>query len=203
VPASWCNSNKTMGSSITFNLPSVPNLKIEALKIYVVFGRSSDYDPEKLFEFYYYLTLNNMTKGLKWAYSPWIRSIPPDDGKMVWLNHWKVGNQLKLEAGDEVNVSAGIAEFSYSFVKEIGVQIVYDEPEAKGSQHLIASSHQNVTNVDLSAYQLKPGYYHLCHFGEHQSYYHNYGSHRSNHRGENIPLGSSAKILFGEDDEQG
>ncbi|KAH7845638.1 hypothetical protein Vadar_004267 [Vaccinium darrowii] len=82
-------------------------------------------------------------------------------------------------------------------------EIVYDEPEAKGSQHLKASSHQNVINVDLSAYQLKPGYYHLCHFGEHQAYYHNYGSHRSNHRGENIPLGSSAKIIFGEDDEQG
>ncbi|KAH7845231.1 hypothetical protein Vadar_023066 [Vaccinium darrowii] len=178
VPTSWCSSNKTMGSSITFNLPSLPNLKIQALKIYVVFGRSIDYDPKKWPEFHYYLTLNNITKGLKWAYSPWIRSIPPDDG---------------------------IGEFSFSFVKEIGVQIVYDEPEAKGSQHHKAySCHQNVTDVgDLSAYQLKPGYYHLCHFGDHQYYHHEYGSHQSNHRGENIPLGRSAKIMFGEDDEKG
>ncbi|KAH7846425.1 hypothetical protein Vadar_013959 [Vaccinium darrowii] len=166
VPASWCSSNEGMGSSITFNVPSLPNLKIQALKIYVVF------DSIKILycfiKEYDYITLNNVTKGVKWAYSPLFRCIPRYG--MVWLSHWKIGNQLILEAGDEVNVSASKTDF---LVKEIGVHVVYEEPEEKGSQHHKAySRHQNVTNVgDLSAYQLRPGYYHLCHHGNHQDYY--------------------------------
>ncbi|KAG5549702.1 hypothetical protein RHGRI_014862 [Rhododendron griersonianum] len=192
VPAGWCNNNKRMGSSITFILPSLPNLKIQALKIYVVFACFRDYDKITHANVFDYITLNNMTKGLKWAYSPLFKCIPPDDGMMVWLSHWKIGNRLILEAGDEVNVSAGLQE-DYCLVKEIGVNVVYDELEENGSQHHKAySHHQNVNNVgDLSAYQLKPGYYHLCHWRHHKSY----------HRDEKIVLTGQEKIIFGESEE--
>ncbi|KAI8556142.1 hypothetical protein RHMOL_Rhmol05G0229000 [Rhododendron molle] len=192
VPVGWCSSNKGMGSSITFILPSLPNLKIQALKIYVVFACFRDYDKITYANVFDYITLNNMTKGLKWAYSPLFKCIPPDDGMMVWLSHWKIGNHLILEAGDELNVSAGLQE-DYCLVKEIGVNVVYDELEEKGSQHHKAySHHQNVTNVgDLTAYQLKPGYYHLCHWRHHKSY----------HRDEKIVLTEQEKIIFGESEE--
>ncbi|XP_058216139.1 disease resistance protein RPV1-like [Rhododendron vialii] len=190
VPAGWCSSYKRMGSSITFNVPSLPNLKIQALKIYVVSSCFCDYYKICYPNLFDYITLNNMTKGLKWAYSPLFRCIPSDDCMMVWLSHWKIGNHLILEAGDEVNVSAGLQE-DCCLVKEIGVNVVYDEPEEKGSQHHKAySHHQNVTNVgDLSAYQLRPGYYHLCHYGNHQTY----------HR--NGIVGKSEKIIFGESED--
>ncbi|KAH7867177.1 hypothetical protein Vadar_030013 [Vaccinium darrowii] len=78
------------------------------------------------------VAVNNMTKGLKWAYSPFFICIPPVYSMAVWLSYLKVGNPLILEACDEVNVSAGIL-YDYGLVKEIGVQIVYyDEPEEKG-----------------------------------------------------------------------
>ncbi|XP_058216138.1 disease resistance protein RPV1-like isoform X2 [Rhododendron vialii] len=190
VPAGWCSScYKRTGSSITFNVSSLPNLKIQALKIYVVFAclhcRNYGYSFDNI-------TLNNVTKGLKWAYSPLFSLIQRDNGMIVWLSHWKIGNQIILEAGDEVNVSAGSAK-DWWLVEEIGVDIVYDEPEEKGSQHHKAyTRHQNVTNVgDLPEYQLTPGYYHLCHFGNHRKY-HQYGS---------VNFGPAEKIIFFEESE--
>ncbi|KAG5549705.1 hypothetical protein RHGRI_014865 [Rhododendron griersonianum] len=186
VPAGWCSSYKRTGSSITFNVPSLPNLKIQALKISVVFACFGDPDMTCLAIRYNYITLNNITKGLKWAYSPLFRCVHRDNGMMVWLSHWMIGNQIILEAGDEANVSAGLT--GDYLAEEIGVHIVYDEPEEKGSQHHnTCTSHQNVTNVgDLSEYQLTPGYYHLCHYGRHQTY------HRDG------MVGKPEKVLFGE-----
>ncbi|KAI8556145.1 hypothetical protein RHMOL_Rhmol05G0229100 [Rhododendron molle] len=113
---------------------------------------------------------------------------------MVWLSHWKIGNQIILEAGDEVNVSAGSAKDLW-LAEEIGVDIVYDEPEEKGSQHHKAyTRHQNVTNVgDLSEYQFTPDYYHLCHHGNHQEY-HQYGIGIEG-------FGFLEKIIFGESED--
>ncbi|KAH7866747.1 hypothetical protein Vadar_024377 [Vaccinium darrowii] len=37
VPAGWGSNNKRTGSSITFNVPSLPNIKIQALKIHIVY----------------------------------------------------------------------------------------------------------------------------------------------------------------------
>ncbi|KAI8556144.1 hypothetical protein RHMOL_Rhmol05G0229100 [Rhododendron molle] len=201
VPAGWCSSYKRRGSSITFNMPSLPNLKIQALKIYVVFAFSWDFAEEILSGNFDYITLYNVTKGLKWAYTPLFEYVQRDEGTMVWLSHWKIGNQIILEAGDEANVSAGLnvsedGRFHRDFpglAEEIGVHIVYDEPEEKGSQHHKAyTRHQNVTNVgDLSEYQLTPGYYHLCHHGHHRTYH---------QAGDGI-VGESEKVIFGESED--
>lgn len=181
-----------MGSSIKFNVPSLPNLKIQALKIYVVYDQFLGLQLHCFVKEYDYITLNNVTKGVKWAYTPLFRCIPPYNAPgMVWLSHWKIGNPLILEAGDEVKVSAGTQLLSLR-VKEIGVHVVYDDPEEKGSQHHKAySRHQNVTNVgDLSAYQLRPGYYHLSHHGNHQDYY----------QDKNLELQNEEKTIFREFD---
>ncbi|KAG5549708.1 hypothetical protein RHGRI_014868 [Rhododendron griersonianum] len=69
-------NNKRMGSSITFIVPSLPNLKIQALKVYVVLACFRDYDKICWAIDFDCITLNNVTKGLKWAYRPLFRCIP-------------------------------------------------------------------------------------------------------------------------------
>ncbi|GMP63329.1 hypothetical protein CsSME_00025061 [Camellia sinensis var. sinensis] len=143
----WC-SNKRKGSSISFNVPLVLNLKIVALNVYIVYAFANDislecYQSE-------HIKINNKTKGLRWNYSPMFRGIP-DDNSMIWFSHWEIGHLL-MEGGDKMNLSATFDEIFQ--VKEVGVQIVYDECEEKGIQHHNAHpSHHNVMNVgDLSEY---------------------------------------------------
>ncbi|KAH7847891.1 hypothetical protein Vadar_031367 [Vaccinium darrowii] len=105
VPTGWRSSNKRMGSSLTFNVPSLPNLKIQALKIYVVFDDLRVVFDHLAWKFhcfvkeYDYITVNNVTKGVKWAYSPLFRCIP--SGGMVP----KMSDDLRsatTDEGDEV-----------------------------------------------------------------------------------------------------
>ncbi|KAH7867520.1 hypothetical protein Vadar_034444 [Vaccinium darrowii] len=89
--------------------------------------------------------------------------------------------QLILEAGDEVKVSVGSTYDENCLVNEIGVKIVYDEPEDSGSQHRKTySSHQDVTPVgDLSGYQVIPGHYLLCNLGRRKAKKHGYVGRRN------------------------
>ncbi|XP_028106537.1 disease resistance protein RPP2B-like [Camellia sinensis] len=182
----WC-SNKGKGSSISFNVPLVLNLKIVALNIYIVYAFANDISlASHQFD---YIKINNKTKGLKWTYSPMFRGIP-DDNSMIWFSHWEIGHLL-MEGGDKMNLSASFDELYQ--VKEVGVQIVYDECEEKGIQHHNAHpSLHNVMNVgDLSEYHVRTGSYFLCHHG--------YDSHQDYHQD-----GSSSKtdkILFGDSEE--
>ncbi|CAL5340923.1 unnamed protein product [Camellia sinensis] len=182
----WC-SNKGKGSSISFNVPLVLNLKIVALNVYIVYAFANDISlASHQFD---YIKINNKTKGLKWTYSPMFRGIP-DDNSMIWFSHWEIGHLL-MEGGDKMNLSASFDELYQ--VKEVGVQIVYDECEEKGIQHHNAHpSLHNVMNVgDLSEYHVRTGSYFLCHHG--------YDSHQDYHQD-----GSSSKtdkILFGDSEE--
>ncbi|CAL5401879.1 unnamed protein product [Camellia sinensis] len=182
----WC-SNKRKGSSISFNVPLVPNLKIVALNVYIVYAFANDISLAS-YQFDY-IKFSNKTKGLKWTYSPVFRGIP-DDNSMIWFSRWEIGHLL-MEGGDKMNLSASFDDIFQ--VKEVGVQIVYDECEEKGIQHHNAHpSHHNVMNVgDLSEYHVRTGSYFLCHHG--------YDSHQDYHQD-----GSSSKIdkiLFGDSEE--
>ncbi|THG19832.1 hypothetical protein TEA_017659 [Camellia sinensis var. sinensis] len=143
----WC-SNKRKGSSISFNVPLVLNLKIVALNVYIVYAFANDISLESYQS--EHIKINNKTKGLRWNYSPMFRGIP-DDNSMIWFSHWEIGHLL-MEGGDKMNLSATFDEIFQ--VKEVIVQIVYDECEEKGIQHHNAHpSHHNVMNVgDLSEY---------------------------------------------------
>ncbi|CAL5401872.1 unnamed protein product [Camellia sinensis] len=146
----WC-SNKRKGSSISFNVPLVPNLKIIALNVYIVYAFANYISLASSYQFDY-IKISNKTKGLKWTYSPMF-SGTPDDNTMIWFSRWEIGRLLM----------------------EVGVRIVYDECEEKGIQHRNAHpSHHNVMNVgDLSKYHVRTGSYFLCHHGYdcHQDYH--------------------------------
>ncbi|CAL5401861.1 unnamed protein product [Camellia sinensis] len=183
----WC-SNKRKGSSISFNVPLVPNLKIVALNVYIVYAFANDISLTN-YQFDY-IKISSKTKGLKWTYSPMFKGIP-DDNSMIWFSRWEIGHLL-MEGGDKMNLSVSLDDELYQ-VKEVGVQIVYDECEEKGIQHHNAHpSHHNVMNVgDLSEYHVRTGSYFLCHHGydRHQDYHQDGSSSKTD------------KILFGDSEE--
>ncbi|CAL5340913.1 unnamed protein product [Camellia sinensis] len=183
----WCG-NKRKGSSISFNVPLVPNLKIIALNVYIVYAFANYISLASSYQFDY-IKISNKTKGLKWTYSPMF-SGTPDDNTMIWFSRWEIG-RLLMEGGDKMNLSASFDDVFQ--VKEVGVQIVYDECEEKGIQHRNAHpSHHNVMNVgDLSEYHVRTGSYFLCHHG--------YDCHQDYH--QDGSLSKTDKILFGDSEE--
>ncbi|CAL5401833.1 unnamed protein product [Camellia sinensis] len=88
---------------------------------------------------------NNKTKGLKWTYWPTFTGISDQGKDMIWLNEWKIADQL-MDGGDEVTISVNMEE-QYQ-LKEFGIRIVYDEQEEKVTE-------QNA--IDLSAYEMSAG----------------------------------------------
>ncbi|KAL7235600.1 hypothetical protein ACSBR1_018986 [Camellia fascicularis] len=161
---SWF-SNKSKGSSISFTVPS-PDLKIGGLNFCVVYTLP-DYDGGWAFD-ENYLGISNETKGLNWTYAPMFFGMPEVNKHMIWLSHWKFGNQL--EGGDQVNVSFDMN--AYFQVKECGVHLVYDQEEKVITESSVEEvfqirtypCYQNVIDGDLSAYRTSGGLFLLCHY---------------------------------------
>lgn len=148
---SWCNElNK--GSSISFIVPSSPNLWIGGLNvcgIYILSNHKETWLPPPLF-----LRIINKTKVLMWIYRPWSLGIPKGGEELAWLSHWKFGNDL--ESGDEVIVSV-IPGDSFH-VTECGINLVWSEQEEKEPS-------RNVTYNILPRYVITRGIYALCKHG--------------------------------------
>ncbi|GMP63266.1 hypothetical protein CsSME_00025018 [Camellia sinensis var. sinensis] len=157
---SWF-SNKSTGSSICLNVPSLPNLKIRGLNVCVVYEQTYAKSDDRRNEYWdnIFIRTSNKTKGFKWIYSPTFVGLPKDNEHMIWLSHWKIGNQL--EGGDEVDVTVFL--WAYMKLKEFGIQVVYEQEENNTQQGDLYPSFHNVVNEDLSAYQVSTGMYFLCH----------------------------------------
>ncbi|XP_059653600.1 disease resistance protein RPV1-like isoform X2 [Cornus florida] len=153
-------SIKNMGTSISFNVPSLSSMKIQGLNICLVYASYSKYEYGNGYS--YHIKVLNKTKGLMWVYSPMVIGIPGAEEEMTWLSHWKFGNQL--EAGDELSVS--VVGWSCPFwMKECGISFVYDKQEekvlqskSKEKEQLIQQNttypcYQDVNDGDLSSYQ--------------------------------------------------
>ncbi|KAM7470195.1 hypothetical protein LguiA_008378 [Lonicera macranthoides] len=95
-----CFIDKSKGSSISFTVPSLPNLRIRCLNVFCVY-----YSPiGRLEQPILFAKIYNRTKDLTWIYSPLCVGFPYEDYGMAWLSQWNFGND-QLEGGDEVTVS--------------------------------------------------------------------------------------------------
>ncbi|KAL3515782.1 hypothetical protein ACH5RR_022684 [Cinchona calisaya] len=159
---SWF-SHKNNGSSISFTVPSLPNLKIRGLNICSVYSHldNEDYwcgnifcDEKALLPHPLFTKISNKSKCLEWIYGPSCFGIPEDAEYMIWLSHWKFGNHL--EAGDEVCVSI-IADSGFQ-VKECGFNIVFEQEE-----NIARPSDLCSTDMDLSAFhEVNEGVFFMC-----------------------------------------
>ncbi|KAK9944512.1 hypothetical protein M0R45_010076 [Rubus argutus] len=135
-------------SKIYFTVPVNPNRKIRGLNIFSVYEKSSIHSLIMNVKLHFDRTkasynpiatkVRNNTKRLEWIYGPSFFGVPNDEEQVIWLSHWKFGNQL--EGGDLVKVS--VLTTSELRVKECGVEIVYDEREEK-----MTNTQQNTTDT--------------------------------------------------------
>ncbi|KAM7481971.1 hypothetical protein LguiB_006554 [Lonicera macranthoides] len=167
---SWCglrnNSNSSSSSSVSFVVPSHPNLRLQGLNVYSVYkcsGVSISGGRHLLFT-----KINNKTKDLEWIYPPMAIAIlekENEEEELVWLSHWKFGNQL--ESGDGIDVLV-ISDDEGLEVKEFGIKLVWGEKEENEEMKARTDHHDNntrgVVGGDLSDYQfMSPRAFFLCH----------------------------------------
>ncbi|XP_057497448.1 disease resistance protein RPV1-like [Actinidia eriantha] len=147
---SWF-SHRSTGSSLSFTVRSLPNLRVRGINVCSVYAfcdEERDYKlPHPLFA-----RISNKSKGLKWIYGPSCLGVPEDDEVMIWLSHWKLGNQL--DCGDEVSVSI-FMDVGFE-VKECGIKLVYEQENTSNP------SQKGVIDGDLSDYEVMTGTYFLC-----------------------------------------
>ncbi|KAF3645106.1 putative nucleolar protein 56-like [Capsicum annuum] len=75
------------------------------------------------------ITVDNLTRSLKWSYQPLFYGVPGGKEGMMWLSHWKLENQLSSDDVIEVKVTAGDG----ITVMELWVKIVHvEEPKTLG-----------------------------------------------------------------------
>ncbi|XP_059652084.1 disease resistance protein RUN1-like [Cornus florida] len=153
---------KSTGSSICFRLPSLTNLKIQGLKVCVVYASTEGVSNLITYWKDFYIKISNRTKDLKWMYSPTFIGIPDDENKdhMIWLSNWQIRNQL--EVGDEVIVS--VLPWPDYVIKEFGIDVVFEQEDKSTSGCSTSPYWSNVDEVDWSAYQLTTGVYSLNHY---------------------------------------
>ncbi|KAK9944479.1 hypothetical protein M0R45_010045 [Rubus argutus] len=129
-------SHTSGGSSVSFTVPLLPKLNTRGLNVFSVLAKANNNDSNPMInviniddsEHPIITVVSNEKKGLNWIYGPAFYGIPVDGKDMIWLSHWKFGNQY-LEGGDKVTIS--IFTTSEYKVKECGIQLVYHEQEEK------------------------------------------------------------------------
>ncbi|KAJ8572690.1 hypothetical protein K7X08_009201 [Anisodus acutangulus] len=174
---SWFN-NRSKQSLLTLKVDSLPYINITGLTICVVYARSS---PRK-FRYFgdskfrdghsFYITVQNITKGLKWNYAPSFIGIPGENNRLTFLCHWKFGKYL--QTGDQINVSLPCWSKTFN-MKEFGVTLAYNKPELDQSSASISEARERHTPISdyqseesvmegfMPSYQLAVRRYYLSH----------------------------------------
>ncbi|XP_068345683.1 disease resistance protein RPV1-like [Pyrus communis] len=135
--------------------PSHPNPKIRGLNSCVLYAR----EPGLVIDDYlvsamHLIKVSNQTKGLMWTYSPVTVGFPTEKEDMLWLSHFRFGNN-ELEYGDEIRVSVEMHDFR---IKEFGIQLVYEQERFPSSQNNIVAGD---VSMSASEYQMWTGKYFL------------------------------------------
>ncbi|KAH0727039.1 hypothetical protein KY284_002904 [Solanum tuberosum] len=118
VPDWFCY--KSAGATLSFTVPSPPDLKIQGITVCSVYTIDWKVWVEGI---QFYLVIHNEQKNVKLIYSPTCYGLPEAQSEMLWFTHWIFLSQL--DAGDTLNVSVVTMEgFS---IKEIGIHLMHGE----------------------------------------------------------------------------
>lgn len=151
-------SHQSMGTSVYFELPLLPDSKIQKLAVCAVYAADTEAQENHIdTEVDSPLAnVSNKTIGLEWRYRPTFSHIPITSQDHMWVGHipyTEFESRLQLESGDQVEVSIEIEPPIQ--VKKCGIHLVYG-PDEKGSQSgdkaviQYASSYDIVANEDGS-----------------------------------------------------
>ncbi|XP_049352369.1 uncharacterized protein LOC125816790 [Solanum verrucosum] len=118
VPDWFCY--KSAGSTLSFTVPSSPDLKIQGITVCSVYTIDWKVWVEGI---QFYLIIHNEQKNVKLIYSPTCYGLPEGQNEMLWFTHWKFLSQL--DAGDTLNVT--VFTMVGFIIKEIGIHLMHGE----------------------------------------------------------------------------
>ncbi|CAI9269598.1 unnamed protein product [Lactuca saligna] len=162
-------TNRSMGPSISFTIPSSPN-SLTGLNFCCVmtFGFVNERLGSVVDELLDLpmITINNITKNLTWIYHHYIERVSVGvDGKcLTLLSHWMFGMN-EMEAGDHITITVREKPFRANLVtRKCGVGVVYDdgdtyEEQEKDDVLVYYKSWNYVIGGDLTGFQLTTGEY--------------------------------------------
>ncbi|KAJ9185898.1 hypothetical protein P3X46_005476 [Hevea brasiliensis] len=156
----WYNPQRE-GSSISFTVPPPHGHKIRGLNICTVYACNN---LRNGFGDHHCTKVWNKTKDLRWTYSPTFYGIPETEEIMLWLSHWKLGDQL--EGGDELNVSV-VMSTGYQ-VKKFGIHLVCEQGKedtllnSEEAQPNTSSWYQTFSIADVDMYRVRRDAFFLC-----------------------------------------
>ncbi|CAL2241125.1 unnamed protein product [Prunus armeniaca] len=150
-------SHRSKGSTVSFTVPSLPNLKIRGFNIFSIYA-DSDTPYFSTIPHPVITKVSNKSKGLKWIYCPACYGIPDNENDVMWLSHWKLGN--RLESGDEVTVSVFMQPGLQ--VKECGIQLVHEHDCERSSAQNDHEEPCYPSDIGGNLPEFIPGTYFMC-----------------------------------------
>ncbi|KAM3377829.1 disease resistance protein RPV1 [Capsicum galapagoense] len=113
-------SHKSVGATLSFTVPALPDLKIQGITVCSVY--TIDWKVW-IAGIQFYLIIHNEQKNVKLIYSPTCYGLPEAQNEMLWFSHWKFLSQL--DAGDTLNVT--VIPMHGFCIKEIGIHLIHGE----------------------------------------------------------------------------
>ncbi|MCD9639317.1 hypothetical protein HAX54_023747 [Datura stramonium] len=111
---------KSAGATLSFTVPSPPDLKIQSITVCSVYTIDWKVWKEGI---QFYSIIHNEQKNVKLIYSPTCYGLPEAQNEMLWFSHWKFKSQL--DAGDTLNVT--VLTMDGFSIKEIGIHLMHGE----------------------------------------------------------------------------
>ncbi|CAI9269579.1 unnamed protein product [Lactuca saligna] len=151
-------TNRSMGPSISFTIPSPPN-KFRGLNFCCVLTSGF---MDQLLDLPV-IIINNITKNLIWIYQHYLDIIYLGDKCFTLLSHWIFGMN-EMECGDHVTVTVPIPYLYVDQVtKECGVGFVYENGSKDEEEDDLGyyKSWNHIIGGDLTGFQFKTGEYTL------------------------------------------
>ncbi|KAL4561638.1 hypothetical protein LXL04_033808 [Taraxacum kok-saghyz] len=148
--------HRSVGSSISFTIPSSPN-KLRGLNFcYVQMSRilydQLPYSPV--------ITISNISKNRTWIYERFMDRYCIKRKCWVVLSHWMFGIN-ELEGGDQVTIVVTVTDPYDERIKECGVRVLYDDVVSHGEEDVLGyyKSWNHIIGGDLSPFQTTTGEY--------------------------------------------
>ncbi|KAI3510918.1 hypothetical protein L1887_18057 [Cichorium endivia] len=149
-------TDRSMGPSISFTIPSSPNNLTGLSFCYVQMALDVEFQNLPM------IIISNITKNLIWIYEHYIDGVLDVGGEcFTFLSHWMFGMN-EIEAGDHINITMWQKPIFIvdEITKECGVRVVYDTGDTDEEDALAYyKSWNHIIGGDLTGFQTTTGEY--------------------------------------------